>query len=155
ANHYLADVAGLAFIAAALPRTPETEGWLAFAGREVLGELLHQFLPDGGSFEASTGYHRLSGEMVAFAVALLTGLPAERVEALRRAALPRTRPARPGSRHAPPEPRHLERLATIGDFALALTKPSGRIVQLGDNDSGRFFKLHPVLRRVTLGEARA
>ena len=93
--------------------------------------------------------------MAAFGVALLLGLPSERTDALGRATLPLTRPIRLGGHYEPPDERHFARLAAIGAFTAALTKPSGRIVQIGDNDSGRFFKLHPVLRRRTLAEARA
>ena len=120
-NHYLADIAGLAFIAAWLPRGDETEPWLAFAAREISAEILHQFNPDGSNFEASVCYHRLSSEMAAWAVAIL---------------------ARAGAA-IPDLPLAVQRLARAGEFLRDLTKADGRMVQIGDNDSGRFFKLHP------------
>jgi len=117
ANHYLADICGLAWIAATLPRTAETNSWLSFATTELVAEIPRQFLSDGANFEASTAYHRLSAEMATFTAALLVGLPAE---------LP---------------PLVFERLACAAHFAADVTKPSGEFVQIGDNDSGRFFIL--------------
>ena len=120
-NHYLADIAGLAFVAAALPRGAETEAWLVFAAREISAEILHQFNPDGSNFEASVCYHRLSSEMAAWAVAALAGADAT----------------------IPDLPLVVQRLARAGEFLRDLTKADGRMVQIGDNDSGRFFKIHP------------
>lgn len=125
ANHYLADIAGLAFIAAYLPPGRESQSWAAFAARELEAEILRQFHPDGGNFEGSTAYHRLSAEMALFAVAVLRGLPDGR------------RPVF--------SPRIFERLGAAVAFVRAVTKPSGDMVQVGDNDSGRFFKLAPSL----------
>ena len=62
-NHYLADVVGLLFVAAYLPASTLTDAWLLFATRELLAEVQNQFLADGGNFEGSTCYHRLSAEM--------------------------------------------------------------------------------------------
>lgn len=119
-NHYLANVCGLAFIARALPATTEVSGWLAFAQAELETEVEYQFLGDGANFEASTCYHRLSAEMVAMAMAVLAG----------------------GSL-AFPSKTLAGRLAAMADFTQGVTKPSGRVAQIGDNDSGRFLKLQP------------
>jgi len=124
-NHYLADIAGLAVIAAYLPPGRESDLWRVFAAQELEAEILRQFLPDGGNFEASTAYHRLSTELALFGVAALRGLPEGR------------RPAF--------SPAAFERLGRALAFARDVTKPSGDIVQIGDNDSGRFFKLSPRL----------
>lgn len=157
-NHYLADIAGLAMIAAVLPPAPETDAWLALAMQEIPAEIEHQFRPDGGNFEASVPYHRLALEMAAYALALLTGLSAGR-----RSRLDRANPDAFGARL--PHPLRPP-LATIGDktftrmgraaeFLRDLTKPNGAMAQIGDNDSGRFFKLHPVYEKTTAAEARA
>jgi hypothetical protein len=117
ANHYLADIAGLVFIAACLSHNAETDGWLDFARRELDREITFQFLPDGAGFEGSTAYHGLSGELAVFAAALLAGQGREIGADAR------------------------QRLAGALVFSQAITKPDGTIVQVGDNDSGRFFKL--------------
>jgi hypothetical protein len=128
ANHYLADVAGLAFIAAYLPESSETRGWLDFAAQELDNEIRYQFLTDGASFEGSTAYHGLSGEMAVFSAALLVG------------------EGRPLSAEAQ------TRLAGALRFSRAVTKPDGDIVQIGDNDSGHFFKLTQLIEPLGLEE---
>ena len=67
-NHYLAGIAGLLFISAYLPVTEETTSWLAFAVQELCNEILYQFLPDGGNFEASTCYHYFSTEILFYSL---------------------------------------------------------------------------------------
>ena len=129
ANHYLADVAGLAFIAAYLPQTDETHGWLDFTARELDQEIRFQFLPDGAGFEGSTAYHGLSGELAVFAAARLAG-EGRRISEEAQA-----------------------RLAGALRFSRAVTKPDGDIVQIGDNDSGHFFKLTPLVEQLGLEES--
>jgi uncharacterized heparinase superfamily protein len=121
-NHYLADVAGLLFVAAALPRTRETGGWWRFARRELDAEIPLQFLPDGGSFEASTSYHRLSGEIATYAAALVHG-----------------------REPAGLAPAAVERLAAAGRFAAAIAGEGRLLSRVGDDDSGRFVRLEPRL----------
>jgi hypothetical protein len=143
-NHYLSDIVGLLFIAAYLPRSATTNSWLAFAAAELAAETAGQFFPDGGNIEASTSYHRLSGELVAFGAALLLGLASEEIVALAMAAHLRTRAGRRAadSPVALPETvfRTLRRAARLTRDA---TRSTGQIVQWGDNDSGRLFKLSP------------
>jgi len=118
-NHYLADICGLAFVAAALPVSDETRTWWRFAVREVLAESALQFHPDGTNFEASTSYHRLSAEMIAYTAALILGRDGEDAFS----------------------PEFAERLYKMARFSIDVGKPNGRVAQIGDNDSGRFFKL--------------
>ncbi|CAA7612242.1 heparinase II/III family protein [Magnetospirillum sp. SS-4] len=116
-NHYLADICGLAVIAHALPDSPESVEWRHFAAAELNAEILRQFTPDGANFEASTAYHRLSAEMATVTAALLLG----RGERLSGEAM--------------------ARLAGAARFAADVAKPSGEMIQVGDNDSGRFVRL--------------
>lgn len=166
-NHYLADVAGLLFAAASLPRTAETDAWLAFAVQEVVGETEHQFTPDGACFESSTVYHRLSAEMVVYATALVLRLGAEKRAALveydaaRHRARPRLRPAPlalhplPGGGGSSPfGPAHVERMQRMAEFTRDLTRGDHRVHQVGDNDSGRFLKLWPAVRAVPVEDVR-
>jgi hypothetical protein len=146
-NHFLADICGLAWIAAALPATSETDIFLALAIRCLQTEIPRQFTADGGNFEASTAYHRLSAEMALYTVALIQGLPQDRRAGLagydhrlwrRQPALP------PAPVMWPPfGPDILDRLAAAVRFSSETTMPSGRMVQVGDNDSGRFLILTP------------
>ena len=148
-NHYLADVCGLLFAAAYLGDAPGARRWLAFALGEVVRETAEQFYPEGSNKEASTSYHRLSGEMIVYAAAFALGLPADCVAGLERIAPRAVGDAAPAER-----PEALvaggriefpawfgERLQRMAEFSRDLTRPSGEIVQIGDNDSGRFLKL--------------
>ena len=83
-NHYLADIAGLLFVSAYLPRSSKTDTWLAFSIQEIIHAMEEQFHPDGSNFEGSTSYHRLSAEMMFYATALILGLPEDKKEALKR-----------------------------------------------------------------------
>jgi hypothetical protein len=152
-NHYLSDIAGLAFIATYLPRSPETDAWLAFATQQLALEVDRQFASDGTHFEASTGYHRLSTETALYAVALILGLPPEKRQALRdydHHQWRRRPPLDPPPMDWPPfQPSILSKLARAAHFAFDTTKPSGDIIQIGDGDSGRFLKLSPGLERTT------
>lgn len=154
-NHYLSDIVGLLFIAAYLPPTAETQSWLAFATSELIAETERQFHEDGGNYEGSTSYHRLSGELAIFGCALVAGLASEghpAFESFDATYLESVRPPVPlaplaqfetGVR-SPVSPAAVERLAGIGRFARAVLRPDNNIVQVGDTDSGRFLKLHPM-----------
>lgn len=173
-NHYLADIAGLAFIATYLPATSQTDAWLAFAVQELNNEVGHQFYPDGGNFEGSTAYHRLSAEMVYFATSLILGLPQERLEKLKNYdhKMLKTGMGKPKLKPAPlffyklPEcstpcaeeslfsASYFERMERMAEFIMDITKPDGHILQIGDNDSGRFLKLDPKYARMKVSQAR-
>lgn len=153
-NHYLANIVGLLFVAAILPCDDEVDAWLAFAVQELVDEVKYQFHDDGSNFEASVCYHRLSAEMVSWAIALLANLPADKRTVL---TSPRLGPVRklprlrggaaamhriPGSCRESPVPVWCwEQLAKMAEFTQTLTRPDGLVVQFGDNDSGRFIKL--------------
>lgn len=157
-NHYLAHLVGLLFISAYLPRTLVADAWLAFAVQELLSETARQFNQDGSNFEGSTSYHRLSGEMVVYATALLAGLPGEKLAALHDydhqliTVLPGLRPA---PLRLDGLPSWLgERLERLAEFTIDITKPSGAVTQIGDNDSGRFLRLAPAYERLSIRHAR-
>ena len=165
-NHYLANVAGLLFIAAYLPRTPKTDAWLAFAVRELVAEADFQFAPDGTHREASTSYHRLAAEIITYATALVLALPPPKREALagydhrlmphrpRPPPLPLYSTGRGGQQT--PFPRwYFERLERMGEFIAHITRPDGHVPQIGDNDSGRFLRFDGPYEQMTAAQARA
>jgi hypothetical protein len=162
-NHYLADVAGLLFVAAHLDRDPERDAWFAFGRSAVIAEATRQLQADGSGFEASTCYHRLTAEIVAYSAALLCGAGDEDLTAVARADMGLLRllgravepapavetvrsdaAAGMGARGLCPA-GPLERLGAAAEFTVDLTKPTGAVVQIGDNDSGRFLKLLPAI----------
>jgi len=147
-NHYLANVVGLLLIAAALPRSEVIDAWLAFAAQELATETRHQFHHDGGNFEGSTSYHRLAAEVVAFATAVVVGLDGPRRRTLT-GAKPwrlRTQPHRPlHPQGKAPGTDHFSRMERVAEFIAHTARPDGRMPLIGDDDSGRLFKLHPAL----------
>lgn len=152
-NHYLADVVGLMFASAYLPSSVETQDWFAFAVREFIKELRLQFHHDGGCYEGSSGYHRLSSEMALFGVALLLGLEQEDVLRVAAGQSCRLKVRPPQSLDPLPlyhtasgevtlvPPDIVERLARMAELVADITKPDGKVVMIGDQDSGRFFKI--------------
>ena len=152
-NHYLSDIVGLLFACAYLDGG-ETDAWLAFAVQEVISEMKKEFYEDGGNFESSTNYHRLSGELMAYATAMILGLKSEKISSLKNydVKLWRKKP-----KLLPPEEQEfkilngqialpqwfVDRLYKIGRFTADITKPNGEVPQFGDNDSGRLFKFSP------------
>jgi len=166
-NHYLAHIVGLLFVGVYLPRTTASDAWFAFALQELVREVDSQFSEDGANFEASTCYHRLSAEMVVYATALVLGLPGEALAALRTYdhRLIKVRPGlMPAPLHIDGEPSvgtadgsacfpawYFERLERMAEFTMHATKPDGRVVQVGDNDSGRFAKIAAAYVRIAAG----
>lgn len=154
-NHYLADIVGLLFVGAYLPCAQETDAWLAFAIQQLENEIEVQFGADGGNYEGSTAYHCLSAEIVLYAAALVLGLRGEKLSALQSydchavRVRPEFEPAPmrlhglPGAGPSPLSLQTVERIGAMADFLEAVTKPTGCIMQVGDTDSGRLFKLHP------------
>lgn len=132
-NHYLSDVCGLLFAAAALPQSKQRSVWLRFASEQIQKEILLQFHADGSNFEGSVPYHRLSAEMSAFSLALLAKLEKQGI-------------CRVSSTAA-------DRIWRAGAFCEAMRNPHGDMLQIGDNDSGRFFHLSPIGELLTSRQA--
>lgn len=170
-NHYLADIAGLLFVSAYLPSSAQTDTWLAFSVQELIEEVGSQFYADGGNFEASTAYHRLSAEMVVYCTALVLGFDKESMNRL--AGYDSSLwPHKPQLRSGPidlypifrstemseiflsPFPSwYLMRIELMAEFTIHTSKPSGQIIQVGDNDSGRFFKITSTYHLKTVRDA--
>lgn len=125
-NHYLANIAGLAFAGAYLPDCVFSREILDFAARELAAEIIYQFLPDGGNFEASTAYHALSTEIVIYSIAALNSLPENRLRRIE---------------------KYLknynirERISKILQFTDFILIENVEIARFGDDDSGRFLSL--------------
>lgn len=152
-NHYLSNIAGLLFVSSFLPNENDIPKWFCFSANELLKEFDKQFYKDGASCEASTSYHRLSSEMIVYSTALLLGLPENKVELFAQ------------FNHLNKQlPKKLQskklllsvhkgvlkfpfwftlRLKHLSTFSEHCTKQNGDVVQIGDNDSGRFIKLTP------------
>jgi len=150
-NHYLSDICGLLFVSAYLKRDKEIDSWLAFSIQEIISETLKQFHEDGSNFESSTSYHRLSGELLVYGTALIYGI----LKTYKRKALieyhsNNIKRLLPLSKQTfnilsdnffPKE--YIDRIYRMILFTSDITKPNGNVSQIGDNDSGRFFKFSP------------
>ena len=171
ANHYLSNISGLAFIACYLSTSKELDGWLSFSIQQLLAEVDHQFFDEGTNFEGSTAYHCLSSEMVFFTTCILLGIHADRLLSLRKTKLGLFGSIRNKSSEAleiynlkdeeiytkQPSPfseDYFKKLASMSNFMKDITKPDGSFPQIGDNDSGRFFKLSPLYEVMRLSEAK-
>ena len=164
-NHYLSDIVGLLFTALHLPSTDETDAWLAFALQEMGSEMAHEFHENGSNFEGATSYHRLSTELMLYGALFAVQMDRSRRD--------RVKSYRCTLHHVQPSLRPLEkqdfdldrdeifpgwfweRLAKALRFTSDLLHEDGTIPQIGDNDSGRFLKLHPVYDIVSEQEAVA
>ena len=153
-NHYLSDIAGLLFACAYLDSSSEVDTWLAFSVQEIIDEMKNEFYEDGGNFESSTSYHRLSGELMVYSTALIMGLKNEKILSLKKYNI---KSWRKKPKLLPPNKQEfkiingqvvlpqwfINRLYKIGRFTVDITKPNKEVPQFGDNDSGRFFKFSP------------
>jgi hypothetical protein len=116
-NHYLADLVGLLYVGAALRHRPAGRRWRRFAVGALRREVLKQFDEDGANHEGSTGYHRLSTELVLFALLALDRLG------------------------TPPPAAVADRFAAALRVLAALRKPDGLLPAVGDDDSGTVVNL--------------
>ena len=173
-NHYLANISGLVFISFFLASSKETDAWLSFSIKQLISEVSYQFYPDGTNFEGSTYYHRLSAEMVLFSTALLLGMSEDRKKKLKecnydlikiknKSLVHQNKPLqmykllKNSKRHSiftPFPVWYFKRVERIVEFIVDISKPNGSLPQIGDNDSGRFFKLKPEYQLKTVKEAK-
>ncbi len=162
-NHYLCDIAGLAFAGAFLPQSAESDVYLAFAAQELLSEMAHEFQADGSNFEASTCYHRLSTETMLYSALVIASLPPESRRRLTNYDVDRHRGrpplVSPSLQKFDPAASTIfpawfwQRLEKACEFTADVSKPFGEVIQVGDNDSGRFLKLFPKWRGMSLAAA--
>jgi hypothetical protein len=130
-NHYLADVCGLTYIAAFLPETGETTRWLEFCHKALITEMDYQFFDEGTNFEGSTSYHRLSSEMILYASLVFLQLNKDNFCF---------------------DENYFNKLLSLGNFSEDVLKYNNEIVQIGDCDNGRFFKIQPIFYSATISE---
>ncbi|MFH4082025.1 hypothetical protein WAJ09_21875, partial [Acinetobacter baumannii] len=49
---------------------------------------------------------------------------------------------------------YIDRLEKIAECTMDITKPDKEIIQFGDNDSGRFFKIQPIYQKMYVKNAK-
>ncbi|MDA2933555.1 heparinase II/III family protein [Acidobacteria bacterium AH-259-D05] len=99
------------------PELPDADRWRTVGFRALEREIERQVLPDGFFYESSTAYHRLALELF-----LMPALLARRTG------------------YEMPV-RYWKRLEQMLEVILHLTRPDGRVPQIGDNDDGRLLIL--------------
>jgi len=164
-NHYLSDIVGLLFVASYLDSNNEIDQWLAFSVQEVISEMKKQFYADGGNFEASTSYHRLSSELMVYATALMLGLSKEKISTLthytssqwnvypKLKTIDEQEYKIKNNQIVLPQ-WYVSRLYKAGKFTYDISKDNGEIAQIGDNDSGRLFRLSPNGEMLSIQKAK-
>ncbi len=153
-NHYLANVCGLFFVSMYLPSNRKTDAWLAFSIQELMVETQKQFLLDGGHYEFSSSYHRLCAEMISVCLIFAEGIDKKRAEKIISAkAIYMQMGPKLKLKYVKEIRRNyiktnslfsydfVELIAKAAHLTFKLTKPNGNIVQIGDNDNGRFLRL--------------
>lgn len=145
-NHYLANIVGLLFVSSIL-KTKEADQWLYFSVNELFNEFSKQYYDDGGNFESSTSYHRLSTEMIAYSAALILGfddLQWNRIKSTKyhnfNKSILKNDILKIEINNKGLPNWFISRLFKSLMFTHIILKDNFEIPQIGDNDSGRFFK---------------
>tara|TARA_Y100000816_G_C26093730_1_gene578380 strand:- start:932 stop:2398 length:1467 start_codon:yes stop_codon:yes gene_type:complete len=133
-NHYLSNIAGLIIISSYLNSSNKKinnkiNSIYNFSKKHFFNEVKKQFNKDGGNFENSSSYHKLSTEIILWTTAILS---------------------RNGEFN--------EQNKTIDDYKIKFNKiyqfsksilfNDGNAPQFGDNDSGRFINITPIGEKV-------
>jgi hypothetical protein len=119
-NHYLSDVAGLAWLGNFLPEYRDSEYWQNLGFVDLLKEMDKQVLADGADYEASTGYHRFVLELFLYSF-LFCRVNEDEIE-----------------------PKHWNKLHQMLIYVRSYLRPDGFAPLIGDTDSGQVL---PMQRR--------
>lgn len=144
-NHYLGNICGLLFLSSIL-KCEESDKWFYFSINEIFNEFSKQFYDDGVNFESSTSYHRLSTEMIVYSTALILGFEQFQIDRIKKTKFVNFSNAEfPSDLLIKHDLKYLlstlsEKLFLSLSFTHLLMKKNYEIPQIGDNDSGRFFK---------------
>ncbi len=139
-NHYMANIVGLLFVASIFKNNSNTNRWLVFSYKEFKKIINTQFYNDGTNFESSTCYHCLSAEMVIYGAAVIIGLSKNQKSMLNKPSV-LSRASKHNNDEQLFSKEQFGKIFKMGQFVTHIKKQDGNIPQIGDNDSGRFFKL--------------
>ena len=116
-NHYLANLIGLLTLGKMFEELPAGKEWMKYALVELTQEIELQTTADGFCYESSANYHLLVLEFYLYALAFCRQ---------NEITLPIS---------------YMHRVSAMVKFTEALRAPDGKLPSIGDNDSGRLFKL--------------
>ena len=164
-NHYLSNICALAVIAKYHQQDLFSDNLIAFVSQELNKEIFIQFNEDGSNIEGSTSYHKFSLEMILYATSFILSFEASRLKKIKKnikSNYIKTSLFSPklnkknfkiykiNNRYFENEflslfpERYFERLLKMFNFFLKTTTNSKQIIQVGDNDSGKFFNFTPI-----------
>lgn len=129
-NHYLSDIVGLLYSSTFFQPEGNIRKIQDYAIKQMFASIDEQFYDDGGNFESSLPYHRLSLELIIFGLWRLlilsecNNLCHQYVERIKEYS------------------KEIAKLGRALGMMLDAIKPDGNIYQLGDNDSGHLFRLY-------------
>tara|TARA_B100000963_G_scaffold361656_1_gene398485 strand:+ start:2827 stop:4626 length:1800 start_codon:yes stop_codon:yes gene_type:complete len=112
-NHYCANISGLYCALSNFPLTRKGKSIFKFSKSELEKEIQIQTLDDGWNFELSSSYHRLVFEFFFYPIFLSADNTFSK--------------------------EYYSKLYSMNQVLNDLIKPNGDLVQIGDNDSGRFI----------------
>lgn len=138
-NHYLANVASLLIIGCYYSDSPGAQVLMRLGSSELLKQSRRQFLKDGGNFESSTHYHRLSMDMLIWSFFFLNKTDGQNFTEINHKAW-----------NSSDNKDFLnkdvilaclaKRIRKAGNFVQAISKNNLRITAIGDQDNGRFIQ---------------
>lgn len=164
-NHYLSNISGLAIIARYLPQNNFSDSLIAFVTQELNKEIFFQFNKDGASIEGSTCYHKFSMEMILYATATVLSFSQDRLRSIKNtmsSSLIKTNFTSPkldknqyflykisgklfnSDFVSPFSEKYFYRILKIYNFFSNTFTNDNQIIQIGDNDSGKFLNFSPV-----------
>lgn len=158
ANHYFCNIASIIIISSYLPTSEESNTALLFGIQELMDETLFQYYEDGGNFEASIYYHRLTTEFLFHSLFVLFNLSSDRVLALDKLNIKNwqydKKLKKPDKQSISfkngkivlPE-QFIKRVENIANFCLDTQNQNRIMSRIGDIDNGRFIKLTPKLAK--------
>lgn len=136
-NHYFSNICGLLFISSFI-KTDKTNKWMIYSINEFCLEFDKQFNSDGSNFEASTAYHFLVSEMVLYSTALLLGLKSNIIDQINSHKFIKV-----NNNQIEFSEIFENKLSNVFNFCRTVIDPNDNIIQIGDNDSGRFLNFTP------------
>jgi hypothetical protein len=116
-NHYLANIVGLTYLGILFPEFKAAEIWRRIGVAALIKEMEQQVYTDGVDYESSTSYHRLVLELFTSASLLCR---------LNNVTLSNA---------------FWSKLEKMYNFTLYVTRPDGKVPQVGDADDGRLHIL--------------
>ena len=160
-NHYFSNIIGLLFCSSHLKITETSHAWFVFGVSELINEFDFQFHSDGSNFEGSTLYHRLVTEFAMWGTVLVLDntnvfskkYPKNKILKKIYKKNKRTKNCTILENDSFVfSKEYFDKLKKTLSFLEDIMLYDGSIPQIGDNDSGRLFKLNPIYTISTLIE---